>query len=47
MWFGLSCPAACAVLVPRQGVKPVSPALKDGFLTTGPLGKPLLRYLSK
>ena len=33
---GLSCPAACGILVPRPGMEPVSPALQDGFSTTGP-----------
>ena len=41
MACGLSCPAACGILVPQPGVEPVSPALRDGFLTTGPPGKPL------
>ena len=36
---GLSCPAACAILVPRPGIEPASPALAGGFLTTGPPGK--------
>ena len=41
------CPAACGILVPRPGIKSVSPALTDGFLTTGPPGKPpLLRFNS-
>ena len=35
----LSCSAACRILVPRPGIKPVSPALAGGFLTTGPPGK--------
>ena len=34
-----SCAAACGILVPRPGIEPLSPALQDGFLTTGPLGK--------
>ena len=38
--LGLSCPAACGILVPRQGIEPMSPALEGGFLTTGPPGKP-------
>ena len=25
---GLSCPVACGVLVPRPGIKPVSPAVE-------------------
>ena len=37
----LSCSKACGVLVPRPGIKPVSPALEGRFLTTGPPGKSL------
>ena len=36
---GLSCPAACGLLVPRPGIKPTSPALEGGLLTTGRPGK--------
>ena len=32
---GLGCPAACWILVPEPGIEPTSPALDDGFLTTG------------
>ena len=32
---GLSCPAACGILAPQPGIKPTSPALQGGFLTTG------------
>ena len=32
----LSCPVACGILVPQQGVQPMSPALEGRFLTTGP-----------
>ena len=39
---GLSCPAACEILVPQPGMEPMSPALKGGFLTTGPPKKSLL-----
>ena len=35
---GLSCP--CGILAPQPGIKPKFPALEDGFLTTGPPGKP-------
>ena len=35
---GLSCPMACGFLVPWPGIEPESPALQDGFLTTGPPG---------
>ena len=38
---GLSCPAACGILVPRPGIEPTSPALKGEFFTTGPWGKSL------
>ena len=38
---GLSCPAAHSILVSRRGIKPGSPALEGGFLTTGPPGKSL------
>ena len=31
----LSCPEACGVLVPPPGIKLVSSALQDGFLTPG------------
>ena len=34
-------PLACGILIPEPGIKPTSPALEDGFLTTGPPGKPL------
>ena len=33
---GLSSPAICEILVPRPGIALASPALQDGFLTTGP-----------
>ena len=39
----LSCPAECEILVPRPGIKPVSPKLAGRFLTTGPSGKSLKR----
>jgi len=29
-----------------SGIEPVSPALADGFLTTGSTGKPLLSFLA-
>ena len=38
---GLSCPAACGLLVSRPGIKCTSPALEGRFLTTGPPGKSL------
>ena len=36
---GLSCSKACWILVPWPGIKPVSPAVQGGFLTTGPARK--------
>ena len=36
---GLSCFAACGILLPWPGIKPPSPALQGRFLTTGPPGK--------
>ena len=36
---GLSCPVARGILVPQPGIELASPALRDGFLTTGPSGK--------
>ena len=39
MALGLTCPAACGILVPLPEIKPVSPALEGGFFTTGPPGK--------
>ena len=36
---GLGCPVACGILVSQPGIKPASPALEGGFLTTGPPGK--------
>ena len=50
LWLLSSCgmgwvaPLACGILVPRPGVKPESPALEYGFLTTGPPGKSLKQY---
>ena len=38
---GLSCPAAGEILVSRQTIKPMTPALEGRFLTTGPPGKSL------
>ena len=36
---GLSCPAACGILVPQPGIKPASAELKGRFLTSGQPGK--------
>ena len=41
---GLSCSAACGVLVPRLRIEPTSPPLQGRFLTTGPSGKSLFVY---
>ena len=38
MW-GLSCSAACGILVPQPGTKPMSPALQGGFFSTESPGK--------
>ena len=35
----LSCPVACGILAPQLGIEPMSFALEEGFLTTGPHGK--------
>ena len=39
---GFSCPMTYGFLIPRLGIKPMSLALADGFLTTGPQGSLLL-----
>ena len=39
---GLGFSMACAILVPRLGIEPVSPALAGGFLTTRPPGESCL-----
>ena len=41
----LSCLKACRILVPRTGIKPVSSALEEVFLTAGPPGKFLLQVI--
>ena len=41
---GLCCSAAYGMLVPWPGIKPTSPALQGGFLTTGPPGRSLGTY---
>ena len=33
---GVCCSVACGILVPRPGIKPTSPALQGGFLSTRP-----------
>ena len=42
-----TCPTACGSLVPRPGIKPLSPALEGGFATTGPPGKSLVWLLTR
>ena len=37
----LSCSRACKILVPQQGIEPMSPALQGRFLITGPPGSPI------
>ena len=34
-----SCSMVCGIVVPQPGIKPTSPALQGGFLTTGPQRK--------
>ena len=41
----LSCSESCGMLVPQPGVKPVSPVLQDGFITTGLPGKCLRVFI--
>ena len=41
-----SCSTACRILVPRPGIELVSPALQDGLSTTGPPGKPFLKFFN-
>ena len=36
---GLSCPAACGILVPPPEIEPMSPALEGRSSTIGPSGK--------
>ena len=36
---GLGCSTACGILVPQLGIKPETPAMQGGFLTTGLPGK--------
>ena len=42
-----SCSTPCEMLVPQPGTEPMSPALQDGFFTTGQPGKPLYFSVSK
>ena len=39
-----SCSSACEMSVPQPGTEPMSPALRDGFFTTGQPGKSLLFF---
>ena len=41
---GFLCPAVCGILVPRTGIKLVSPAFEGGFFTTGAPKMSLLKY---
>ena len=41
MAFWLTCSVVRGILVPQQGIKPMSPALEGRFLTTGPPVKSL------
>ena len=48
--FSLQCmclvaPQACGILVPQPGIKPTSPRLQAGLLTTGPPGKSLKWFI--
>ena len=43
---GLSCPAACEILVPRPGIEPIPHVLTGRFLTTGPPEKSHKRCLT-
>ena len=42
--YGLSCSVACRILVPQLGIKPASPVLQGGFLTTRPPGSPKICF---
>ena len=44
---GLSCPRTCGIPIPRPGIKPRSPTLEGGFLTTGSPGKSLKSIILK
>ena len=37
----LSCSVACGILVPRQGIEPMSPVVSGRFLISDLLGKSL------
>ena len=39
LWCRVSRPVECGILVPQPRIKPMSPALEGGFLTTGLPGK--------
>ena len=43
----LSCSSAHGILVPRQGIELITPALQGGLLTTGPPGKSLYVIVTK
>ena len=42
---GLNCSEPHGILVPGPGIEPMSPALQGGFLTTGPPGRSLEKFL--
>ena len=43
----LSCPVACAILVPGSGIEPTSPALQGGFLHSELPGKFLFMFIPR
>ena len=47
MEWGLSCPMACEILVPRPEMESTSPALQGRFSTTGPPGKSLVLFFKQ
>ena len=44
--FSLWGHGARGILAPQPGIKPATPTLEDGVLTTGPPGKSLCGYIS-
>ena len=47
MEWGLSCPMACGLLVPRPEMEYMSPALQGRFSTIGPPGKSLVLFFKQ
>ena len=45
--YELSCPIACGTVDPRPEIESASPALENGFLTTGPPGRPTDWFFKK